>query len=86
MGQSPMDEARDLALVLRAGAFTAPLHIVEQRSIGPSLGADSIRQGTIAGVVGVLLVIGVMIGYYRLAGLLSVIALMNRPIPRTPTR
>jgi len=76
MGQSPMEEARDLALVLRAGAFTAPLHIVEQRSIGPSLGADSIRQGTIAGMIGVLLVVGVMIGYYRLAGLLSVIALI----------
>jgi len=76
MGQAPMEEARDLALVLRAGAFTAPLHIVEQRSVGPSLGADSIRQGTIAGVVGVVLVIGIMIGYYRLAGVLSVLALV----------
>jgi preprotein translocase subunit SecD len=76
MGQAPMEEARDLALVLRAGAFTAPLNIVEQRSIGPSLGADSIRQGTIAGIVGVVLVIGIMIGYYRLAGVLSVVALI----------
>jgi preprotein translocase subunit SecD len=46
MGQSPMEEARDLALVLRAGAFSAPLAIVEQRSVGPSLGQDSIDQGS----------------------------------------
>jgi len=76
MGQAPMEEARDLALVLRAGAFTAPLHIVEQRSVGPSLGADSIRQGTIAGIIGVLLVIGIMVGYYRFSGVLSIVALV----------
>jgi preprotein translocase subunit SecD len=76
MGQAPMEEARDLALVLRAGAFTAPLHIVEQRSVGPSLGADSIRQGTIAGIVGIVIVIGMMIGYYRFSGFLAVVALI----------
>jgi preprotein translocase subunit SecD len=76
MGQADMEEARDLALVLRAGAFTAPLQVVEQRSVGPSLGADSIRQGMIAGIVGILGVIAIMAFYYRLAGVLSVIALI----------
>lgn len=76
MGQSPMDEARDLALVLRAGAFSAPLAIVEQRSVGPSLGRDSIDQGRVAGIIGIALVILVMIGYYRFAGVLAVTALV----------
>lgn len=75
MGQSPMDEASDLALVLRAGALKAPLQIVEQRSVGPSLGRDSIRQGKIAGIVGILLVVGIMMTYYRAAGFMAVGAL-----------
>jgi preprotein translocase subunit SecD len=75
MGQAPMEEARDLALVLRAGAFTAPLHVVEQRSVGPSLGADSIRQGMVACIIGIVLVVGIMMVYYRLAGVLAVLAL-----------
>jgi protein-export membrane protein SecD len=76
MGQAPMEEARDLALVLRAGAFSAPLEIVEQRSVGPSLGQDSIDQGRMAGLIGIVLVILVMIGYYRFAGVLAVSALV----------
>lgn len=75
MGQSPMEEARDLALVLRAGALPAPINIIEQRSVGPSLGADSIAKGKLAGIVGVLLVILLMIGVYRLSGVLAVMAL-----------
>ncbi|CAN5830110.1 hypothetical protein BH23GEM9_BH23GEM9_29940 [soil metagenome] len=75
MGQAPMDEARDLALVLRAGAFSAPLAIEEQRSVGPSLGQDSIDQGQLAGMIGITLVILVMIAYYRFAGVLAVTAL-----------
>jgi preprotein translocase subunit SecD len=75
MGQATMQEASDLALVLRAGALPAPLSIVEQRSVGPSLGRDSVEQGKIAGIIGIVLVIGIMIGYYRLAGLMAVIAL-----------
>ena len=71
----PLTEAQDLALVLRAGALPAPLHIVEERAIGPSLGADSITAGVRAGVVAVALVIVVMIGYYRLSGALAVAAL-----------
>ena len=71
----PLTEAQDLALVLRAGALPAPLHIVEERAIGPSLGADSITAGVRAGVLAVALVIVVMIGYYRLSGALAVAAL-----------
>ncbi|HEX6940671.1 MAG TPA: protein translocase subunit SecD [Longimicrobiales bacterium] len=75
LGQAPLQEANDLALVLRAGALPAPLQIIEERVVGPSLGADSIVKGQLAGVVGVLLVIAIMVGYYRLAGVLSIIAL-----------
>ena len=75
LGTKPLEEARDLALVLRAGALPAPLTIVEERTIGPSLGKDSIRDGVRAGVVGVVLVIVIMIGYYRMAGTLAVAAL-----------
>ncbi|HKJ92756.1 MAG TPA: protein translocase subunit SecD, partial [Longimicrobiales bacterium] len=75
LGQAPMTEARDLALVLRAGALPAPLHIIEERTIGPSLGHDSIAEGEVAGILGIILVIVVMVGYYRLAGLLAVLAL-----------
>ncbi|MDH3366315.1 MAG: protein translocase subunit SecD [Gemmatimonadota bacterium] len=75
LGNASLQEAQDLALVLRAGALPAPLVIVEERTVGPSLGRDSIRQGAQAGVVAGLLVILVMVGYYRFAGLLSVFAL-----------
>jgi preprotein translocase subunit SecD len=75
MGQAPMEEARDLALVLRAGAFSAPLAIVENREIGPTLGQASIYQGQIAGAVGIVLVLLIMITYYRVAGVLAVVAL-----------
>ncbi len=75
MGQAPLDEARDLALVLRAGALPAPLRIMEERTVGPSLGQDSIEQGELAGIVGLALVVVIMIFYYRVAGLLAVLAL-----------
>jgi preprotein translocase subunit SecD len=75
LGGSPMEDARDLALVLRAGALTAPLAIMEERTVGPSLGQDSIDAGIIAGIVGLILVVGIMLGYYRMAGLLAVGAL-----------
>ena len=70
-----MEEARDLALVLRAGALSAPLTIVEERTVGPSLGQDSIDAGMIAGIVGLVLVVVIMIGYYRVAGILAIGAL-----------
>jgi preprotein translocase subunit SecD len=68
-------EARDLALTLRAGALPIPLKIVERSEVGPSLGQDSIRQGITAGAVGTVLVVLIMIGYYRMAGVLAVVAL-----------
>jgi len=76
MGQgTPLEEARDLALVLRAGALPVRINIIEERTVGPSLGQDSINQGELAGVLGILLVVGIMIVYYRVAGLLAVLAL-----------
>lgn len=75
LGNAPMEEARDLALVLRAGALTAPLAIMEERTVGPSLGQDSIDAGMFAGIVGLLLVVAVMLLYYRMAGLLAIGAL-----------
>jgi preprotein translocase subunit SecD len=68
-------EAQDLALVLRAGALPMPIRIVEERSVGPSLGADSIRQGRMAFIIGVIAVVVVMIGYYHLSGVLAVTAM-----------
>ena len=75
LGAKPLQEASDLALVLRAGALPAPLTIVDERAISATLGADSIHDGVVAGGVGVLLVIVIMIGYYRMAGALAVAAL-----------
>lgn len=76
MGQgTPLEEARDLALVLRAGALPARINIIEERTVGPSLGADSVTQGSRAGLVGIAFVIVIMIGYYGVAGILAVGAL-----------
>ncbi|MDQ6829115.1 MAG: protein translocase subunit SecD [Gemmatimonadota bacterium] len=75
MSGKPLQEAQDLALVLRSGALPVKLHTVEVRRIGPSLGEDSIRAGLRAGVLGVLLVVGIMLVYYRFSGLLAVSAL-----------
>jgi len=75
LGNSPMDEARDLALVLRAGALTAPLKVMEERTVGPSLGQDSIDAGMMAGIVGLIMVVGIMAWYYRMAGVLAIGAL-----------
>jgi protein-export membrane protein SecD/preprotein translocase SecF subunit len=75
LGGKSLEEANDLALVLRAGALPAPLHVVEQRAIGPSLGSDSIREGVRASVMAVGFVIVVMGVCYGVAGLLAVAAL-----------
>ena len=75
LGTKPLQEASDLALVLRAGALPAPLTIVDERTISATLGADSVHDGVRAGVVGVLLVVVIMIGYYRASGALAVAAL-----------
>ncbi len=75
LGGSTLQEASDLALVLRAGALPAPLRIMEERTVGPSLGQDSVDQGRVAGIIGIVLVVLVMCAYYRMAGILSVCAL-----------
>ncbi|MGD8496152.1 MAG: protein translocase subunit SecD [Gemmatimonadales bacterium] len=72
---STIQEAQDLALVLRAGALPQPIKIVEEQTVGPSLGQDSIDAGRLAFVVGIIAVIGIMIWYYRLAGAMAVAAL-----------
>jgi preprotein translocase subunit SecD len=75
MAGASFEDARDLAVMLRAGALPAPLRIMEQRSIGPSLGAESVAQGLRAGLVGLGLVALAMIAYYRVAGVMAVAAL-----------
>jgi protein-export membrane protein SecD len=69
------DESRDLAIVLRSGALPAPVRIVEERSVGASLGSDSIRRGILAALVGSLAVVLFMIIYYSVGGVLAVVAL-----------
>ena len=69
-------EASDLSLVLRSGSLPASIVYLEERSVGPSLGADSIHAGLVAGVVGLLAVIAVMLIYYKRAGVNAVLALI----------
>lgn len=75
LGGSTLQEAQDLALVLRAGSLPVPLSVVDLREIGPSLGQDAVQQGISAGILGVILVVIIMIGYYRFSGFLAVIGL-----------
>jgi preprotein translocase subunit SecD len=76
MTGKPLQAAQDLALVLRAGALPVKLMVVESRTIGPSLGEDSIRQGLMAGTLSVALVILIMVVYYRFSGFLAVCGLV----------
>ncbi len=71
-----LQEAQDLALTLKAGALPVPLKIVEERQVGPSLGEDAVRSGVLAGLIGTLFVVAVMVLYYRVAGMLAIVALM----------
>jgi len=70
------EEVQNLALILRSGALPADLTYLQEQTIGPSLGADSIKSGVIASVVGLLLIIGFMLVYYRLSGVNAVVALL----------
>src|SRR5438477_4985269 len=72
MGGKDLSAAQDLALVLRAGALPVPLRVAEVRTIGPTLGEDSIAKGFRAGVIALALVVIIMVGYYRFSGLLAV--------------
>ncbi len=75
-GLDSTEEARDLALLLRAGALAAPMQIVEERTIGPSLGADNIERGFTASLMGFGLVVLFMGIYYRAFGLVADVALL----------
>ena len=75
-GFANMDEAKDIAIVLRAGALPVPVDIIEERVVGPSLGADSIAKGTQSVLIGLALVLIFMIVYYRMFGLIADFALI----------
>jgi preprotein translocase subunit SecD len=73
MGQGrDLQNAQDLSLVLKAGALPVPLKVAEVRNIGPSLGQDSINKALTAGAIAIVLVVVIMLGYYRFSGLLAV--------------
>lgn len=75
-GSFTMDEAKDLAIVLRAGALPAPVKILEERTVGPSLGRDSIDQGFRSMLVGGIIVLILVASYYKLSGLIAALALI----------
>ncbi len=75
-GTGTIDEAKDLAIVLRAGALPADVNIVEDRTVGPSLGRDSIEQGKNAALIGLVIVIIFMVIYYGFSGLVADLALV----------
>ena len=75
-GSFTSEEVQNLSLILRSGALPASLTYLEEQTIGPTLGADSIRSGVIASMVGLLLVMSFMLVYYRLSGVNAVVALL----------
>ncbi len=75
-GQFGQQEANDLGLVLRSGALPASIKYLEERTVGPSLGADSIRHGVQASIVSLLVVMIFMVVYYRLSGVNAIVALI----------
>ena len=75
-GFAGMDEAKDIAIVLRAGALPAPVNIIEERIVGPSLGADSVKRGTNSVLLGLALIIVFMFIYYKLSGTIANFALI----------
>jgi preprotein translocase subunit SecD len=74
-GSFSTNEARDLAIILRAGALPAPVKVIEERTVGPSLGTDSINKGLISMLVGGILVVLFMVVYYKGAGVVADVAL-----------
>ena len=75
-GSFNIETARDLAIVLRAGALPAPVHVIEERSVGPSLGSDSIQEGVLAAMIGTVMVCVFMLVYYQLSGLVAIVAMV----------
>ena len=76
-GRFTMAQANNLAIALRSGALPAPVKIIQNETVGPTLGADSIHAGILAAVIGTILVIGFMIFYYKLSGLIADFALLE---------
>jgi protein-export membrane protein SecD len=74
-GSGTQEEAKDLAIILRAGALPAEVEIIEDRTVGPSLGRDSIEKGRVAGIISMVIVALFMIAYYRFAGIVADVAL-----------
>ncbi|MDR3631227.1 MAG: protein translocase subunit SecD [Desulfocapsaceae bacterium] len=70
-GSFSHEEATDLAIVLRVGALPAPVDIIQNLTVGASLGQDSIQKGVLSGILGFILVVGFMVFYYRLSGLIA---------------
>ncbi len=75
-GNFTEEEAQNLSIVLRSGALPAPVNVVEERTVGPSLGQDSIQKGLMAGAMGAGAVVLFMLIYYRLSGVVAVVALV----------
>ncbi len=75
-GFADLNEAKDIAIVLRAGALPVPVEIIEERIVGPSLGADSIKQGTRSAILGLIIVMVFMLIYYKFSGLIANFALL----------
>ncbi len=75
-GLDSVEEAEDIAIVLRAGALPVPVTIIDQKIVGPSLGADSVRQGTSSILIGLVLVILFIIFYYRMSGFIASFSLI----------
>ena len=76
-GRFTMAQANNLAIALRSGALPAPVKIIQNNTVGPTLGADSIHDGILAAIVGTILVVGFMIFYYKLSGLIADFALIE---------
>ncbi|MHB1661626.1 MAG: protein translocase subunit SecD [bacterium] len=76
-GRFTMAQANNLSIALRSGALPAPVKIIQNNTVGPTLGADSIHDGMLAAVVGTILVVGFMIFYYKLSGLIADFALIE---------
>lgn len=75
-GLETMEEAKDIGIVLKAGALPAPVQIIEERTVGPSLGLDSIVAGSYSGMLGLILVMIFMLLYYKLSGMVADMALI----------
>ena len=75
-GQFSIEEVQDLVIVLNAGSLPAPVNIIEERTVGPTLGSDSIRAGILAAIIGMAIVFLFMIIYYKLSGLIADIAVV----------